>query len=439
VIEPVEGDRTMLKISAFRFRGNIVLFALTAGCCFAQLPPLRSTRPQLVPPPPAPAPAAAAGTPVSLAVAISPPGTALSAGIPVVVTVSARDSNNNPVSNYAGPVQLTAAPAGVIISTSTQANGQFAFSVAFPTTGDFTITAADGSSADLPSVPTNVTVQDHGCAWFPIRSKCYTTISQINGFFSTNSSLSYFNQIKSIYNGASSSATVSADIATLNFWNGMQLTATTNIQAGPSNAPTTPNTGSPAVLSSTESAQAAQNVLYGGTVVASILYPLVFAVNGGLDKPGTLGFSLDFVAREGIDIQNFKSGTSTLVNAPPTHTAAQIEGYLSYNAINPPDSSSGSSSSFAGSIFLGWAYGYSYTSHRYALDYGIPNQSNGLGQISAGILVNGVVKIAVSRGFGPTQIYKDSTSNLTTTVNNFKAWSIGITYQQKAAATQPGS
>jgi hypothetical protein len=44
-----------------------------------------------------------------------------------------------------------------------------------------------------------------------------------------------------------------------------------------------------------------------------------------------------------------------------------------------------------------------------------------------------VAKISLSRAFGPSQTYMDSTSMIQTKVNNFKAWSFGITYQQAAA------
>jgi hypothetical protein len=165
--------------------------------------------------------------------------------------------------------------------------------------------------------------------------------------------------------------------------------------------------------------------------VALASYPLIGYGVGGQNNPGNLAISLDLTAREGIDIQNFKSGTSTVVTSPPSHTAAQLEGYVVWNAINPPDASTGSTDKFAGSIFLGGAYGYSYTSHGYALDYGFAKQNNRLGQISAGIRVNGVVNIVISRGFGPPQTYFDSTNNNSrTTINNFKAWSIGISYQK---------
>jgi hypothetical protein len=69
-------------------------------------------------------------------------------------------------------------------------------------------------------------------------------------------------------------------------------------------------------------------------------------------------------------------------------------------------------------------------SHDYARDYGFGNHvENGVGQVSFGILLNNVAKISVSRGFGPTQTYIDNTSMATTTINNLKSWSIGITYQ----------
>jgi hypothetical protein len=73
------------------------------------------------------------------------------------------------------------------------------------------------------------------------------------------------------------------------------------------------------------------------------------------------------------------------------------------------------------------------TMHGYAQDYGIGRVGNGLGQVSAGIVINNIVKIAISRGFGPSQTYIDSATNVTTIVNNFKAWSIGVSYQSSSS------
>jgi len=258
-------------------------------------------------------------------------------------------------------------------------------------------------------------------------------IANINSFYGTETQLSYADQIKSIYNGASSSATVSADLTSLNFSNGWQVTAGTNIQAGSSSAAAV-STGTVPTLSATSAGQATQNMLYGGTIFASGLYPLLVT---GADKAGSvggLGMMLDLLGREGVDVQNFKSGTSTNVNTPPSHTSVQVEGYLQYNSAN---SAPKSSSDYAGAIFIGGSYGYSYTSHDYARDYGFgSNVNNGMGQVSAGILISGVAKIALSRAFGPSQTYIDSTSMTKTTVNNFKSWSFGITYQSPPPSGQ---
>jgi hypothetical protein len=255
----------------------------------------------------------------------------------------------------------------------------------------------------------------------------------INSFFSTDGTYSFFNQIKSIYNGASSSATVSADLASLNFPFGWQVTAGTNIQAG-STSPTAVSTGTIPTLSATSAGQATQNMLYGGTIFASGLYPLLATGADNLSSAGAFGMLVDLSLKEGVDVQNFKSGTSTNVNAPSSHASAQVEGYMQYNSTNLVP---GSSSQFAGAVFVGGSYGYSYTSHDYARDYGFGNQvNNGLGQISAGILINNVAKIALSRAFGPSQTYIDSTSMAQTTVNNFKSWSFGITYQSPPPASK---
>jgi hypothetical protein len=273
----------------------------------------------------------------------------------------------------------------------------------------------------LPTGQSNVQVASlvgPHCEWIPIRKGCLTTEAEVNGYYSMAQGASYFSQIRSIYNGASGAATVSADVATLNFLSGIQVTAGTNIQAGSSGStPQTPNTGTLPTLTSAGSAQAAQNMLYGGTFVVSSRYPLLGYGMKGVSTAGNLAITLDLYAREGVDIQNFQTGASTQVTSPPSHTSAQMVGYLVHNAINPEiDPTTGTSSGFAGSVFLGGAYGYSYTSHGYALDYGIPHVSNGLGQISAGMLINGVAQVAVSRGFGPSQTYTDSATNLPITL-----------------------
>jgi hypothetical protein len=73
--------------------------------------------------------------------------------------------------------------------------------------------------------------------------------------------------------------------------------------------------------------------------------------------------------------------------------------------------------------------------HSYSIQNGFGGRVNSqIAQVSAGILINGVVKIAAYRGFGPSQSYIDSTSMAHTTVNNFKTWSIAIAYQKAGAA-----
>jgi hypothetical protein len=276
----------------------------------------------------------------------------------------------------------------------------------------------------------DVSPDSKACWLFPMQGDCMGTKdernSNINKFYGTANNVSFFNQIKSIYNGASSSATVSANLASLNFGNGMQVNAITNVQAGSSNTPTAVNNGTLPTLSSASAGQATQNMLYGGTIVGAVIYPVIAI---GIDRVGStdgFGTLIDLIGKEGVDIQNFKAGTSITANSPPSHGSVQVEGYLQYNSINI----SAASNSFAGAVFIGGSYGYSYTSHAYARDYGFgTNVNNSIGQISGGILISGVAKIAVSRAFGPSQIYTDSTSMKAVNANNFKAWSFGISYQ----------
>jgi hypothetical protein len=269
------------------------------------------------------------------------------------------------------------------------------------------------------------------CSILPMRQSCgvkagYTDQKDyVNAFYRTFTSISFFNQVKSIYNAASASATLSADLTSLNFTDGMQVNVATNVQAG-STGSTAISSGDIPTLSAAASGQAAQNMLYGGTMVVTALYPFIAIDAAKANSTGAFGLTVDTAVREGIDIQNFKSGVNTSVTSPPSHASALLEGYAWYNSTNlNPDSGT-----FAGALFVGGSYGYSHTSHEYARDYGFgPHLNRPIGQISAGILINNVAKISVSRGFGPSQTYVDSASMLPKTVNNFKSWSIGVTYQ----------
>ncbi|MGA9041566.1 MAG: hypothetical protein WB421_13605, partial [Terriglobales bacterium] len=260
----------------------------------------------------------------------------------------------------------------------------------------------------------------------------------LNAFFNSGQAVSPLTQVSSVYNGASSSATVSANLVSMIFRSGWQGLVMTNIQAGSAATTTTTTQAVPPTLSATAAAQAAQNMLYGGTLAFAADFPLIF-YGPHVGDAGGFGIEVDAVGREGIDIQNFASGTSTSVTSPPSHFASNLEGYMLYNAINQP---ANSTTGFSGSLFLGGSYGYDYTSHGYAREYGFYDRvHNDLGQVSAGILITGVAKIAVSRAFGPSQTYIDSATGVVVPnpVNNFKAWSIGITYQQKAPSSSSGN
>jgi hypothetical protein len=249
--------------------------------------------------------------------------------------------------------------------------------------------------------------------------------SNINAFYQTAGGFSFLNQVKSNYNQASGSTTVSADFATLNFANGMQVNVQTNAQVGTSGTSAVSSSAVP-TLSANSAGQAAQNIIYGGTFLVAEIYPLFAAGVSKWGSPGGFGTFVDFAVKEGADVQNFKSGTNVNVNSPPFHGSAKIEGYLQYNSINLTTNSQ----TFVGSLFAGGSYGYDYMSRGYAQDYGFGHQmNNGIGQIIFGVLINSVAKITVSRAFGPSQTYMDSTTMVQKTVNNFKAWSFGITYQ----------
>ena len=104
-------------------------------------------------------------------------------------------------------------------------------------------------------------VDAKNCWLFPTVGMCEgdATVREanINSYYNSTGKLTFLDQVKSIYNGASSSATVSADLTTLNFSNGMQMTAGTNLQAGSSGTLTNVARGTIPTLSANGAAQAA--------------------------------------------------------------------------------------------------------------------------------------------------------------------------------------
>jgi hypothetical protein len=203
------------------------------------------------------------------------------------------------------------------------------------------------------------------CYLVPLREGCRKQLKDtsgkipdkvtfINSFYNTFNSISFLGQVKSIYNGTASAATVSADLASLNFVTGMQVTVTTNVEAGSAGA--TAATGATGVSSGTlptltaaSAGQATQNILSGGTILSSVIYPLVAVGAANVSKAGAFGLSVDIAGREGVDIQNFKAGTSTTASAPPSHTNAGIEGYMYLNSTN----NAANSNVLAGTLFVG--------------------------------------------------------------------------------------
>lgn len=156
----------------------------------------------------------------------------------------------------------------------------------------------------------------------------------INCYFQTSSSVSVFTQVQSIFNAASGSTTVAADIASLNFNNGTQLTLGTNVQAGSGGNSSTPAPSATATvptLSSTSAAQAAQNLLWGGNLYVYGVLPIYFNPNAARDR---WSLNDNLVVREGVDVQNF-SGSSTTFNNPTTHFNFMTDGYWQYDAIPP--------------------------------------------------------------------------------------------------------
>jgi hypothetical protein len=263
----------------------------------------------------------------------------------------------------------------------------------------------------------------------------------VNCFYTTNSLFSDFNQFQSIYNSAAGSTSLNVQIGSLNFINGIQFNFGTNPQVGASSSSSNGSTSSTTALrfsansnanpfataastiptlSAASTAQATQNILNGGTVFGTSLYPVFF--RGSTYSVATLSL----VATEGVDLQKFNNTSITATN-PSTHTFVGLQTYIQFTSANDAKNST----SPAGSIFISGKYGYSLMNHSYSEQNGFGGRINSqIAQVGAGFLLNNVVQIAAYRGFGPSQVYVDSTSMAQKTVNNFQTWSVGIAYQK---------
>ncbi len=317
-------------------------------------------------------------------------------------------------------IQFLTAP-DTPVTITLKATGDKAPSCQQPARHSFPLWQSSTQRGFYPLLPSNIPV--------PLANKVYGDLgdpirkAMINCFYNTDTPFTAFNQYKSIYNAASGSTTVKLQLGSMNFGNGMQLTLATNPQISTTGTTTaTASTGTLTngvpTLSSTSSAQAAQNILNGGTFYGEDLYPL-------FSTQGNWMLSLYGAVREGIDIQKFNNTSITLTN-PASHTFVGFDGYFQYNSVN----NAANSTNPAGSIFLGAMYGYNLMNHTYSLQNGFAGKINTqLAQVTAGVLLNGTVNIAASYGFGPSQRYVDSTSMATTTINNFNKWSFAIAYQ----------
>jgi hypothetical protein len=257
-------------------------------------------------------------------------------------------------------------------------------------------------------------------------------LDMTNAFWSQEKSFSYLNQTQFFYNTGSSSSTLKADVASMVFPGGTQLSLATNIPVGTSNS--TPKSTAQQALSirpgstaastpsmtSAQAAQATQNLVDGGNLLLRASWPLYWYA------PKYMNFEASglVVAREGLDIPNF-NGANTVATDPINHFNISNEWYLQFDAL--PAKQGGDSQ---GSIFLDAKYGFDYVSTAFANQAGfVHNWNKGiLSQITGGLVFSGKLNIIASRNFGPDQTWIDTSSGAAVTENNFRSWSVGVKY-----------
>jgi hypothetical protein len=264
---------------------------------------------------------------------------------------------------------------------------------------------------------------------FPI-SRPTTTNDQINCYYNTTSNLAFATEAQYLYNPGGSANTISGSLASLQFPGGVQLTLAGNANTGSCSStatntssggtqPTTNSTnstcGSSASGSSTPSLQQdVQTLTQGGNFALKGLWPIVNVRGKGIQVMSVVA------PKMGFEISGL-TGQNTATGATDVNSNLSSETYFQIDAIPASDNSES-----PGSVFLDYRGGLEHVSSTFATSAGLKSGDNfGLQQFSAGLVINGFLRISAQRYFGPEQAYVNS-SGSPATVNNFKNWQLAV-------------
>jgi hypothetical protein len=289
--------------------------------------------------------------------------------------------------------------------------------------------SAKSATAGLAAAQSTSTCAQPEGWLFPI-SRPTTTTQQINCYYNTTNNLAFATEAQYLYNPGGSANTISGSLASLQFPGGFQLTLAGNANTGSCSSAATNTSssgaqpvanvtnstcGSSASGSSTSSLQQdVQTLTQGGNFALKGFWPIVNARGKGMQLMSVVA------PKMGFEISGL-TGQSTATGATNVNGNLSSETYFQLDAI--PASDGGES---PGSIFLDYRGGLEHVSSTFATSAGLKSgDSFGLQQFSAGLVINGFLRISAQRYFGPEQAYINSSGG-TATVNNFKNWQLAV-------------
>lgn len=233
--------------------------------------------------------------------------------------------------------------------------------------------------------------------WLPVNySRASETkaddASQTNGvtcFFGSTGPVAYVNQVQFLYGFGNSSSSVSADIASLQFDGGFQVSLGSTVTgAAPTSSGQSTQNGQATVP------QAVQQIENGGDFYLKGVWPLAFAVRRKENGDPNLTGLVAFVPRLGFNVPGVSAQT-TLTESTEHNWYVPIEMYGQYDAI-------GGTGLFYGDV----RSGYQYVQPEFAAAAGLGGKSNFLlTQIAGGIQFNGLIRIGFQKFFGPAQLF----------------------------------
>jgi hypothetical protein len=299
------------------------------------------------------------------------------------------------------------------------------------------LSATSGSTVKTISVPL-VGTATTGCAapavshnWIlPISRPGLTSDADINCFYGTTSNLAFATEAKYLYNPGSNANIIGGNLVSMQFPLGVQLSIVGNANShscsssspsttssGTNQTVTAPSTSSCATSSNgsptTTLEQDVQTITQGGNFAIQGLWPV-------LNKQWKRAQLASVIyPKMGFEVSGLTAQTTT-TGASNINGNISSETYFQLDAI--PASAGGDS---PGSIFVNYRGGWQGVSSEFQQSAGLPHSSFGLQMFSAGLAINGFMRISAQRYFGPEQTFVN-TSGSTVTVNNFKNWQIAI-------------